>query len=162
MNKKGKSVRPPGPIYHRVVVKLGTSLLTGGSEHLNHAIISSLVTQIARLHERGQVPDHRGQIRRPQRTVPPIQARNPPETGPGQENQGDTLQAGAGLRGTGPADEYLRATVRAAQHYRSAGPAHQERPLRPLRLSKYPQYPAVLTGAPRGLHCQRERRRGHR
>ncbi|MBE0479460.1 MAG: glutamate 5-kinase [Dehalococcoidia bacterium] len=39
--------------HHRVVVKLGTNLLTGGSDHLNLETMSSLVGQIARLHARG-------------------------------------------------------------------------------------------------------------
>jgi glutamate 5-kinase len=39
--------------YHRIVVKLGTSLLTGGRDHLDEAVMSSLVRQIARLHEQG-------------------------------------------------------------------------------------------------------------
>jgi len=39
--------------YHRVVVKLGTSLLTGGSDHLNEDIMSSLVAQMAQLHRQG-------------------------------------------------------------------------------------------------------------
>jgi len=39
--------------YHRIVVKLGTSLLTGGSDHLNENIMSSLVAQVAQLHRQG-------------------------------------------------------------------------------------------------------------
>lgn len=39
--------------YHRVVAKLGTGLLTGGSDHLNEVIMSSLVGQIAQLHKHG-------------------------------------------------------------------------------------------------------------
>ncbi|RLC67049.1 MAG: glutamate 5-kinase [Chloroflexi bacterium] len=39
--------------YHRVLVKLGTNLLTGGSERLNLEIMSSLVGQMARLHKQG-------------------------------------------------------------------------------------------------------------
>ncbi len=39
--------------YHRIVVKLGTSLLTGGSDHLNQDIMSSLVAQVAQLHRQG-------------------------------------------------------------------------------------------------------------
>ncbi len=39
--------------YHRIVAKFGTSLLTGGSDHLNQDIMSSLVTQVAQLHEQG-------------------------------------------------------------------------------------------------------------
>ena len=39
--------------YHRVAVKFGTSLLTGGSDHLNQEVMSSLVAQVARLHRQG-------------------------------------------------------------------------------------------------------------
>ena len=39
--------------YHRVVVKFGTGLLTGGSDHLNLEIMSNLVTQVAQLHKQG-------------------------------------------------------------------------------------------------------------
>ncbi len=39
--------------YRRIVAKFGTSLLTGDSDHLNQEIMSSLVEQIARLHEQG-------------------------------------------------------------------------------------------------------------
>ena len=39
--------------YHRVVVKLGTSLLTGGSDHLNENIMSGLAAQVAQLHRQG-------------------------------------------------------------------------------------------------------------
>lgn len=39
--------------YHRVVVKLGTSLLTGGSDRLDTARIDALVTQVAALHREG-------------------------------------------------------------------------------------------------------------
>ncbi len=42
--------------YHRVVVKFGTSLLTGGSDHLDSEIVSNLVAQVARLHEQGLEP----------------------------------------------------------------------------------------------------------
>jgi glutamate 5-kinase len=49
---KGRKSNPDLP-YHRLVVKLGTSLLTGGSDHLDEAVMSSLVRQIARLHEQG-------------------------------------------------------------------------------------------------------------
>ena len=40
-------------LYNRIVAKFGTSLLTGGSDHLNQEIISSLVTQVAQLHQQG-------------------------------------------------------------------------------------------------------------
>ncbi len=39
--------------YHRILAKLGTNLLTGGSDHLNLEIMSSLVGQITRLHRQG-------------------------------------------------------------------------------------------------------------
>ncbi len=39
--------------YHRIVAKLGTSLLTGGSDCLNQDIMSKLVTQVAQLHQQG-------------------------------------------------------------------------------------------------------------
>ena len=40
-------------LYHRIVVKLGTSLLTGGTDHLNEDTMSQLVAQVAQLHQRG-------------------------------------------------------------------------------------------------------------
>lgn len=39
--------------YHRIVVKLGTNLLTAGSDHLNLETMASLVGQIAGLHKEG-------------------------------------------------------------------------------------------------------------
>jgi len=39
--------------YKRVVAKFGTSLLTGGTDHLDDDIVSSLVAQVARLHKQG-------------------------------------------------------------------------------------------------------------
>ena len=39
--------------YNRVLIKLGTNLLTGGGESLSLEIMSSLVGQMARLHEKG-------------------------------------------------------------------------------------------------------------
>jgi len=39
--------------YHRIVAKFGTSLLTGGSDHLNQDLMSSLVAQVAQLHQQG-------------------------------------------------------------------------------------------------------------
>jgi glutamate 5-kinase len=38
------------------VVKFGTSLLTGSTDHLNQEIMANLVAQVARLHERGMEP----------------------------------------------------------------------------------------------------------
>jgi glutamate 5-kinase len=40
-------------VYRRIVVKLGTSLLTGGGDQLNLEVMSSLAAQVARLMERG-------------------------------------------------------------------------------------------------------------
>jgi len=40
-------------LYHRIVVKLGTSLLTGGSDHLNQEVMSGLIAQVAQLHKQG-------------------------------------------------------------------------------------------------------------
>jgi len=39
--------------YHRIVAKFGTSLLTGGSDHLNQEIMSTLVAQVAQLNKQG-------------------------------------------------------------------------------------------------------------
>ena len=39
--------------YQRIVVKLGTGLVTGGSDHLNPDIVSGLVAQVAELHKQG-------------------------------------------------------------------------------------------------------------
>jgi len=41
------------PRYHRIIVKLGTSLLTGGSDCLNEEMMSMLVGQLAKLHRQG-------------------------------------------------------------------------------------------------------------
>ncbi|MDY6835983.1 MAG: glutamate 5-kinase [Chloroflexota bacterium] len=40
-------------VYHRIVVKVGTNLLTAGTDHLDLEVMSKLVGQIARLHHRG-------------------------------------------------------------------------------------------------------------
>jgi glutamate 5-kinase len=42
-----------GLLYHRIVAKFGTGLLTGGGDHLNQDIMSSLVAQVAQLHHQG-------------------------------------------------------------------------------------------------------------
>ncbi|MFC2035279.1 glutamate 5-kinase [Chloroflexota bacterium] len=47
------SFRQPASPYRRIVAKFGTSLLTGGSDHLNHEIMSTLVAQVAQLHNQG-------------------------------------------------------------------------------------------------------------
>lgn len=40
--------------YHRLVVKLGTGLLTGGTGYLNRQIMSGLVAQVVKLHKQGR------------------------------------------------------------------------------------------------------------
>ncbi|MBN1366675.1 MAG: glutamate 5-kinase [Dehalococcoidales bacterium] len=40
-------------VYNRIVIKLGTSLLTNDTSHLNHDMMAKLVAQIARLHRQG-------------------------------------------------------------------------------------------------------------
>jgi glutamate 5-kinase len=40
--------------YRRIVAKFGTSLLTGGSDHLERGIMSGLVAQVAQLHQQGR------------------------------------------------------------------------------------------------------------
>jgi len=39
--------------YHRIVAKFGTSLLTDGSDQMNQNVMSSLVGQVAQLHQQG-------------------------------------------------------------------------------------------------------------
>lgn len=41
-------------IYQRIIVKLGTSLLTGGGDRLDQEIMSNLVSQVADLHQQGR------------------------------------------------------------------------------------------------------------
>ncbi|HEY55639.1 MAG TPA: glutamate 5-kinase [Dehalococcoidia bacterium] len=41
-------------LYHRIVAKFGTSLLTGGGDRLDRKIMSSLVGQIGQLHNQGR------------------------------------------------------------------------------------------------------------
>jgi len=50
---RDKKSNSPTPVYHRIVVKLGTSLLTGGSDHLDENVMSGLVAQVAQLHRQG-------------------------------------------------------------------------------------------------------------
>ncbi len=50
---RDKKSNSPALAYHRIVVKLGTSLLTGGSDHLDENVMSSLVAQVAQLHRQG-------------------------------------------------------------------------------------------------------------
>jgi glutamate 5-kinase len=45
--------RAAGLPYQRIVVKMGTRLLTGGGSHLDLEVMAGLVTQIAGLHARG-------------------------------------------------------------------------------------------------------------
>jgi len=40
-------------LYHRIVVKLGTNLLTGGTEHLDPKVMAILVGQMAQLYQQG-------------------------------------------------------------------------------------------------------------
>jgi glutamate 5-kinase len=40
--------------YHRLVIKLGTNLLTGGTGHLDIPTMTSLLDQVARLHQQGR------------------------------------------------------------------------------------------------------------
>jgi len=49
-SEKTSSKKP----YQRIVAKFGTSLLTGGSDHLNQEIMSNLVAQVAQLHKQGR------------------------------------------------------------------------------------------------------------
>ncbi|MFO8101503.1 MAG: glutamate 5-kinase [Dehalococcoidia bacterium] len=53
MVKKGKS---GSPAYHRVVIKLGTNLITGSKPRLSRKRVSGLVDQVAQLHQRGLQP----------------------------------------------------------------------------------------------------------
>ncbi len=51
-SRESNSSLPALP-YRRIVVKLGTSLLTGGNDQLDEGIMSSLVSQVAQLHQQG-------------------------------------------------------------------------------------------------------------
>lgn len=55
MSNKVKSpdLNAPTLPYHRIVVKFGTRLLTGSSDHLNQDTMPSLVAQVAQLHAQG-------------------------------------------------------------------------------------------------------------
>ena len=53
MNETTDSKFESNQRYRRIVAKLGTSLLTGGSDHLNEDIMSSLIAQLAELHRQG-------------------------------------------------------------------------------------------------------------
>jgi len=52
MSKNGKT-KTTELAYRRIVVKLGTHLLTGGGSHLDLEVMADLARQIARLHEQG-------------------------------------------------------------------------------------------------------------
>ena len=53
MDKKNNKLETTGLAYRRIVVKLGTHLLTGGSTHLDQAVMADLARQIAHLHQKG-------------------------------------------------------------------------------------------------------------
>jgi len=49
----GRNSKSIAPCCRRMVVKLGTSLLTSDSDHLDRAMMSRLVAQVAQLHKQG-------------------------------------------------------------------------------------------------------------
>jgi glutamate 5-kinase len=51
--EKNAKLNTPELAYRRLVVKVGTHLLTGGGTHLNHAVMADLTRQIAHLHGQG-------------------------------------------------------------------------------------------------------------
>jgi glutamate 5-kinase len=53
MNQKNSTSKATGLAYRRIVVKLGTRLLTDDDNHLNQTVMADLARQIAYLHERG-------------------------------------------------------------------------------------------------------------
>ncbi len=53
MNETKDKSKSAGLAYRRIVVKLGTHLLTGGGKHLDQAVMADLARQIAQLHEQG-------------------------------------------------------------------------------------------------------------
>jgi len=53
MNIKNNKPGASGIAYRRIVVKLGTHLLTSGGKHLDHEVMADLARQIAQIHERG-------------------------------------------------------------------------------------------------------------
>jgi len=54
MGRNNKTaIKSRKPCYQRIVVKLGTSLLTSGSDRLDRDMMSRLVDQVARLHQQG-------------------------------------------------------------------------------------------------------------
>ncbi|MFC2070548.1 glutamate 5-kinase [Chloroflexota bacterium] len=54
MTGKSKKVGSRSLQYRRIVVKLGTSLVTGGGDHINPEIMSRLVDQVTELHGQGK------------------------------------------------------------------------------------------------------------
>ncbi|MFC1915267.1 glutamate 5-kinase [Chloroflexota bacterium] len=50
---KRHNLNSPNLPCRRIVIKFGTSLLTGGSDQLNQGVMSSLVAQVAELHKQG-------------------------------------------------------------------------------------------------------------
>ncbi len=53
MSVNSKNIKSAGLVYRRIVVKLGTHLLTGGDDRLDLDVMTDLVGQIASLHEKG-------------------------------------------------------------------------------------------------------------
>ncbi len=53
MDIKNSETKTIEPAYRRIVVKLGTHLLTGGGKHLDQAVMADLARQVAELHEQG-------------------------------------------------------------------------------------------------------------
>jgi glutamate 5-kinase len=53
MSRNSQKAKTPELAYRRIVVKLGTHLLTGGGRYLDQKAMTGVVEQIARLHERG-------------------------------------------------------------------------------------------------------------
>ena len=49
-----KSKEPSKITFKRIVVKFGTSLLTGGSNSLDMTVMADLARQVSRLHEMGR------------------------------------------------------------------------------------------------------------
>jgi glutamate 5-kinase len=48
-----KTAKAPGLAYQRIIIKLGTKLLTRGTNQLNHEVMTNLAAQVAKLHEQG-------------------------------------------------------------------------------------------------------------
>jgi glutamate 5-kinase len=53
MSRNNKKAKSSDLAYRRIIVKMGTRLLTGGSNRLDREIMSRLVAQIAQLHDKG-------------------------------------------------------------------------------------------------------------